>query len=1260
MSQRSSFGEEKPNPLQILRILWGESKYSRLGTKGFKLQEQGRVREAIATFHQAIATLRKLHKNFPDAYAHPMGQFYMNIGNGHFELGEMRVASEAYQTSVSHFRRADLLHPGLCVDELARALLNSSVALVRMSEFDSARAALEEARDRFLELDAGQPGAFAGDIALAEFHLANLLCEIGEAGQGKEAVERSLVRFQDLERQRPGQHTEDLADAYNSLGAISGQLGHYREAEQALQTALELHERVRRRPGDVRRMNRAATWLNLASNQAKAGKLHEAKRTFEMAIELLEQANLASEGGLSLLLAQARGNYANLLKDLGLLQEARDVLEPSLSLLTRLKANQPDAFAKELASVQMNLGATYAELGEYEKAERSLNEALSCLGGLEDRSPGRPEIATFRHMRAKILMNLGIVLSWKRRFDDARTLLGQALEIFQELSADQQTLYRTEIAAIHTNLGNLEWRAGDLLAARDIYREALTQIEALEAARPGQFQRELAVVEGNLGMIYGDLEDQGRGTEFSLASLERWRELERAEPGAYTASLAGTLANVAVNDLEMRRFEQAVEVLQEVVGLYQELETRQPGVYVGGLAKNYSRLFRGLQHVSRSRDDIEASELKNALEEVATQVHRQAIATFERLESKQPGVHTRELAIWKTNLGTTYLEQGKIDAAVAELEGAEELLRRLRDMGSASDSDRATVLEALGRVRRRQGRSGEAYEHWRDALELSEKRRSTLPNGRSREQAQWEFFPLYRRMTELCLEMGRVVEAWQVAERGKARGMADLFAGMSSARALLTEQRELLDRWLEAEQVVLRLQPSEPPGERMLPYPDRIGIPKLSKDFNAEARAWAIAREQRLRHEVQEQLENELLHADVPPPEEMAKALARMVYARPVLLVQLVPLVDDERTHVEPRRERYALFLLRLDSGLNDRCDLETALKSAIIEFEPGTATLIGAAFYRLVRPEVRPANASDPFESAYAHLSDMLGRQCVQPIFEKIEALLGAPLSAFDLDALLFVPGGIFNIVPLHAARLAEKRYLIDEFPVFYLASSHLAGRLVAARDQGPETSSCLLMGPPSEASEGVYLSEARQEVEDIGRLLDESGFAVQVHTRQAMTLNALREHGLHRLLHLATHSSFYGQVYLKSWIQFDNEKLSLDRLVQDPAFDFSGTRLVYLSSCDAGWVEGLWSDEVQSLSLGLLAAGAGAVLSSLMPVLDASAPALARFFYEELANEKSSFAVAYQVAVQRLRQDQDGRFDNPRYWAPMMLHGRGLDRLL
>ena len=481
----------------------------------------------------------------------------------------------------------------------------------------------------------------------------------------------------------------------------------------------------------------------------------------------------------------------------------------------------------------------------------------------------------------------------------------------------------------------------------------------------------------------------------------------------------------------------------------------------------------------------------------------------------------------------------------------------------------------------------------------------------------------YRRVVALCLELGRPLDAWHWAERGKARRLLDR---LENARPRLTAaQARLYEAWVDAERALqgggAAPPPFLPPGET----PEAV--------------------EQALRRQLLYEVGSEFVQVDVPAPADLAAHLAALADGRRVLLLQLVPLPEGDG---EPECDPYVVFALPLHLvAPNAPIPLHAvplrvekgAVERSMRTLEDAVGDLAGARF--------RAA------EDAFERLVALLGSALVQPL---LRALDERGIDAPGMDALLLVPGGDLHALPLHAATLADGEPLLARVPVCWLGSAGaargLADRRAHARGQaGPEVH--VAMGPAS-----VVLEEAVHETAVVADAWRERGAVTVRCALEEMTVDALVRHaGAVRMLHLAGHADFDEDDPLRSWIDFHGERLTLGRLISDPSLDFAGMRLCYLSGCDSGLAAGRRSEDLEGLVWTFIHAGAWAVHASLWPVEDAVSRDYAGVFYECLAAGHDVARAARDAALAvRAMGDADGiPRRNPLYWAPFALYGNG-----
>jgi CHAT domain-containing protein len=225
--------------------------------------------------------------------------------------------------------------------------------------------------------------------------------------------------------------------------------------------------------------------------------------------------------------------------------------------------------------------------------------------------------------------------------------------------------------------------------------------------------------------------------------------------------------------------------------------------------------------------------------------------------------------------------------------------------------------------------------------------------------------------------------------------------------------------------------------------------------------------------------------------------------------------------------------------------------------------------------------------------------QQLYQWIFEPIEAALAAA----QIDTLILCTGEGLRSLPFAALHDGEQflieKYTLARVPAFNLTDTETAS-LKPAR--------ILAMGA-SEFEDLSALPAVEVELEAItprlwpGQILLNQDFTIEnlISQRRAENFN---------IVHLATHAAFNPGMPDQSYIQFSNERLSLDRLPQlqldDPAVD-----LLVLSACETA----VGNSEAELGFAGLaLQAGVKSALASLWRVSDAGTMALMNEFYQQL----------------------------------------------
>lgn len=281
------------------------------------------------------------------------------------------------------------------------------------------------------------------------------LHNLAELLKAKGAWDEALSYFERSLTERENAVQPDAADIARTTERLAAQ---YHAASKHERSA-ELYELAAQRfaaldsDADV-----AASWNNLGIQAMLLLDPERAERAFERAIAVRRESD---GGGPGLSMS---------LENLAEARATRGDLEAAI-------AGQSEAVARYreyLSPGSVSIARSIEKLGEYQRragrlvdAERSLREAVEIL---ESKGDDHPELA-------QTLVNLGVVLRHRERYDEAESLYRRAIAIQEESLGDAHP----DLGATCFNLGRVQELRGDLAGAEPSYRRAS---EVFERAFP--------------------------------------------------------------------------------------------------------------------------------------------------------------------------------------------------------------------------------------------------------------------------------------------------------------------------------------------------------------------------------------------------------------------------------------------------------------------------------------------------------------------------------------------------------------------------------------------------------------------------------------------------------------------------------------------------------------------------------------------------------------------------------------------------------
>ncbi len=349
---------------------------------------------------------------------------------------------------------------------------------------DNARgkAQFERALEMFESLLPSDHPRIASELA----NLSTVHDELGDAQTALTLAERAL----DIRRRvLPGNHPS-IADAEYSRGVVLLGMARYPEALEAYERSIELMQEARG-PQHPRVGN---LWSSIGALHAERRRFDKAVDAYERAVSVLDSADPEHPW-----LANALAGLGNVALESGDLRAAVPTLERAVDLKQRIHG----ASSLETAPVLMSLGIAKLMLGKpkgaveiYERIEalhvgagrevpwKLLTNFANAYGALEDvpkaLAYSQRAIAQLEAERGpehsqliSLLYNLGLLLEWDERPEDARQAYERSLSIAEAALGEDAP----ETSLGHAGLGGLDLDAERFEAAVDHLRRSIAVSE---------------------------------------------------------------------------------------------------------------------------------------------------------------------------------------------------------------------------------------------------------------------------------------------------------------------------------------------------------------------------------------------------------------------------------------------------------------------------------------------------------------------------------------------------------------------------------------------------------------------------------------------------------------------------------------------------------------------------------------------------------------------------------------------------------------
>jgi len=468
----------------------------------------------------------------------------------------------------------------------------------------------------------------------------------------------------------------------------------------------------------------------------------------------------------------------------------------------------------------------------------------------------------------------------------------------------------------------------------------------------------------------------------------------------------------------------------------------------------------------------------------------------------------------------------------------------------------------------------------------------------------------YSRMVQCLVKLNRHAEAFDFAEKAKARAFLDLIAETDK---VIGQKNEVLTELTVEEkrlrEVLIDIQHQTDMNRRM--YNERGDNGDVSQQQN-DARG--------------------ALGAFLSRWFGKNKDFASLRSAKTLGIPDIQNLIPTDMALVEyfyDADKLYAWVISRNSSRLVEKPIAEGALTSLVKTYRSLIAQPDRVRGLSIVREPIAESASQKAFIEANNRL---------------YELLIDGVMDGLSSDKIFIVPHGILHYMPFQALFNLEG-YLIERFQIGYLPSASLLQHVMDARRSRPNM--MLAFGNPDLGKPQMDLPFAEKEVQDIGQLFPRARVLTRQNATEAVFKKSAPDFAI---IHIASHGEYNPEAPLLSCLRLGAGEGEDGRLETQEIFDLNlDAYLVSLSACNTALGKITKGDELMGLTRAFIFAGTPSILGTFWSVNDESTQAAMGHFYANL--QKMDKFQAMQQA--QLSMIHDPRFEHPYYWAGFQIIG-------
>ena len=936
--------------------------------------------------------------------------------------------------------------------------------------------------------------------------------------------------------------------------------------------------------------------------------------------------------------ATALNNLGGAYRSLKKYQQAIDFYQQSLVITKRIGDRNAEALALN------KLGEFYVDLRKYSQAINLHQQALLIFRQLSFKEKvadsigyiGQAYFKSGQYQKVIELFRQELSYSRKNRdLESERNLLKIMNDYYDDewkISVSEGEAYDYEIAS-RMRTGEISW-------------EELLEISYLNAfyiqnisSDPSSLYKTLH----GIGWSYRNLGDYSKALKFLQDSFK----LQKLSQNIRPSSVQLLMIDLGTVYIDLGQYDLALQILQESLlleGQFCMCKCNALGK-IGFIYKQLGQYDEALKYLNEalaiSNNDSDKQNILNYLGEVYSLKgeHQKALKLYQE-GLNEPIISGEQNAkgFILNNIALLYSEMGDYSLSIQTYHKALGLFRKLKDR----PGERIT-LSNIGKLFEKQNQTELAILFYKQAVNKTELLRQRLKQLSLAEQKRYTetVAETYRRLADLLLKQGRILEAQQVLELLKVeeiRTYTHKKRSVDDTNGIATNKTETktIDKHNSLIALGLRVDECE---QQKCPQLSQLIQQREIIATEYEQTAKALIKEIRDRKSSDDQFFD---------PRKVAK-MNEIVSAQPNTVL-IYPLILKDK-----------IWVLWASKG-----GITKSIEVPNVGLEKVSSNVLK------LRNLLQSPNNLEELQQTSKQLYDWL-----------IPAELQTELNVNKIEHLIFAPDSVTRYIPM-GVLFDGKKYLIENYTIATIISADLTNT-TARLPNSAKSTSILAAGLSQSISGFSPLPNVLTEINAIVRTADNPNNGIYDGVKlldRTFTRENLRDNlGNHAIAHIATHGKFVSGDADKSFLVLgDGKTLPIPEIEKFRGLD--KLHLVVLSACQTA-LGGTNGDgtEIAGISYYFLNTGAKAVIASLWEVSDDSTSLLMQQFYNNLAKSTTSAPITKAEAMRQaqlsLLQKQitakdsiqrgtvavvyeagakpTDNYSHPYYWSPFILIGNG-----